>query len=170
MISDEGEQYEFNAGVKTEGNVEDWMNNVDDMMIDTLHQIMKRAVFNYAKEERIIWCQEQLGMVTLAGTQIWWTWHVEDVFRKLREGENKHAMKEESAKETQQLNDIIEVIRNTEDPLIRKKINSLIIMDVHARDIVDSFVRDSITDAKEFEWEKQLRFLWSREADDIEIR
>jgi len=26
-------------------------------------------------------------------------------------------------------------------------------VDVHARDIVDGFVRDSILDAREFEWE-----------------
>jgi len=36
---------------------------------------------------------------------------------------------------------------------IRKKINTLIIIEVHQRDIVDRFVRDSILDAREFEWE-----------------
>jgi len=35
-----------------------------------------------------------------------------------------------------------------------------IIIDVHARDIVDKFVRDSILDAREFVWESQLRFTW----------
>ena len=35
-----------------------------------------------------------------------------------------------------------------------------IIIDVHARDIVDKFVRDSILDAREFAWESQLRFYW----------
>lgn len=35
----------------------------------------------------------------------------------------------------------------------RIKVNTLIIVDVHARDIVDFFVKDSILDAKEFEWE-----------------
>jgi dynein heavy chain len=33
------------------------------------------------------------------------------------------------------------------------KVNCLIILDVHGRDIVDGFVRDSILDAREFEWE-----------------
>jgi len=56
MWSDEGEDFEFLQGVKTEGAVEDWMNRVDDAMIETLRHIMKHAVFNYAKEERIIWC------------------------------------------------------------------------------------------------------------------
>ena len=42
----------------------------------------------------------------------------------------------------------------------RKKINALIIIDVHARDIIDTFVRDSVLDSREFAWESQLRFSW----------
>ena len=43
-------------------------------------------------------------------------------------------------------------------------------MDVHARDIVSSFVRDSILDAREFEWESQLRFYWLNDLNDISIK
>jgi dynein heavy chain len=53
---------------------------------------------------------------------------------------------------------------------VRRKVNTLIIIDVHARDIVDTFVRDSIMDAREFAWESQLRFYWDRSGDDIDIR
>ena len=51
-----------------------------------------------------------------------------------------------------------------------KKVNTLIVLDVHARDIVENFVRDSILDAREFEWESQLRFYWERDIDNIVIR
>jgi dynein heavy chain len=44
----------------------------------------------------------------------------------------------------------------------RRKVNTLVITDVHARDIVDIFVRDSVMDAREFAWESQLRFYWDR--------
>ena len=53
---------------------------------------------------------------------------------------------------------------------VRKKVNTLIITDVHARDIIESFVRDSIMDASEFAWESQLRFYWDADADDLLIR
>lgn len=39
----------------------------------------------------------------------------------------------------------------------RKKIDMILTVDVHIRDIVEGFVRDSITDSTEFEWESQLR-------------
>lgn len=32
-------------------------------------------------------------MVAIVGTQIWWTWRVEDVFDKVKAG-NKYAMKQ----------------------------------------------------------------------------
>jgi dynein heavy chain, axonemal len=49
-------------------------------------------------------------------------------------------------------------------------VNTLLIIDVHARDIVDGFVRESILHAKEFAWESQLRFYWDRSADDCVIK
>lgn len=46
------------------------------------------------------------GMVALAGNQIWWTWEVEDVFRKFKKGD-KMAMKNYSAKQHSQINDLV---------------------------------------------------------------
>ena len=67
------------------------------------------------------------------------------------------------------MNDLIDLVRTDLNSQDRKKINSLIIIDVHARDIVDRFVRDSILDKKEFEWESQLRFYWNNTINDIRI-
>jgi len=65
---------------------------------------------------------------------------------------------------------LISLVRTDVSNLERLKINCLIILDVHARDIVDGFVRDSILDAREFEWESQLRFYWDKDENDIRIR
>jgi dynein heavy chain len=37
-------------------------------MKKTLQIIAKRSIFNYAKEERIEWIKQQLGMIALVGT------------------------------------------------------------------------------------------------------
>lgn len=169
MTSDEGEAYSFVTPVKPEGAVEVWMNKLDVEMFSTLKGFTKEGVYYCAESERIPWILKNLGMVSIVGVQIWWTWSVEDVFRRVKEG-NKHAMKEESLKETTNLNSLIELVRTDLPRLSMKKVNTLIILDVHARDIVDRFVRDSILDAKEFEWESQLRFYWDREIDNIVIK
>jgi dynein heavy chain len=51
------------------------------------------------------------------------------------------------------LHDLIALVRTNISNTERLKINSLIIIDVHSKDIVDRFVKDSIVDANEFEWE-----------------
>ena len=62
------------------------MTSAETEMRASLHQICKEGVFLYAKTPRLQWIDEQLGMVTLLGSQIWWTWETEDVFRRVLGG------------------------------------------------------------------------------------
>jgi dynein heavy chain len=158
MVSDEGEEYKFVMPVRPEGNVEDWMGRVDAEMKRTLHYYTKEAIFNYAREDRIDWIRKQLGMVSIIGTQIWWTFAVEDVFKRVKN--DKYAMKNELKKESDDIDNLVNLIRTDIPEKLRKAINCLIILDVHQRDIVDMFVRDSKLSADEFDWQKQLRFYW----------
>ena len=126
------------------------------------------------------------GMVILAANQVWWTWEVEDVFRKVKKGD-KMGMKNYSKKLHSQIDDLVvqvgSIIRTCmyvytfivarvchQEHLIcapcvcfaincvfspvhvkvrsqlskndRKKFNSVLIVEVHNRDIIDGFVRD----------------------------
>ena len=155
------------------------------------------------------------GMVVLAASQVWWTWEVEDVFRRVQKGE-KQAMKNYGQKMHRQIDELVTRITLNLSRNDRKKYNTVLIIDVHARDIVDSFIRgrwgpprvlvsrnlscvilwplsaslrllslpsqlspsslmprcspSSILEAREFEWESQLRFYWDREPDELNIR
>jgi dynein axonemal heavy chain len=164
------EGFSFRQPVSTEDKVEVWMSNVEAEMKRSLHQITKETVYHYAGANRLEWIRQNLGMTTIVGSQVWWTWEVEDVFRQVKKG-NKHAMKQLAVKLGGQLNDLVASVRDQNlTSADRAKLNTLIIIDVHARDIVDRFVRDSILDAREFDWESQLRFAWDRDLDDIVIK
>ncbi|KAH0806962.1 dynein heavy chain 10, axonemal-like [Histomonas meleagridis] len=169
MTSCEKESFNFKNNILAEGAVEEWMLNVEHEMQKTLYQIMKEAVISYVKMPRTEWIQQYIGMVVLMVSQIWWTYEVEESFRQVRSG-NKLAMKEMRTKMINQINDIVKLIRSNLDKLTRKKINTLIIIDVHERDLVDGFVRDSILDSHEFQWESQLRYYWDHSQDDVLIR
>jgi dynein heavy chain len=168
MVSDEGEEYKFVMPVRPEGNVEDWMGRVDAEMKRTLHYYTKEAIFQYAREDRIDWIRKQIGMVSIIGTQVWWTFSVEDVFKRVKN--DKYAMKNELQKESEDIDNLINLIRTNIEDKLRKAINCLIILDVHQRDIVDMFVRDSKLSSDEFDWQKQLRFYWDPQADDISVK
>ena len=143
--------------VIAEGRVEDWMTAVLVEMRSTNRLITKEAVFTYGVDiSRVEWMLKYQGMVILAANQIWWTWEVEDVFRKVKKGD-KLAMKNYAKQLHKQISNLVTKIQSPLDNNARAKFNSVLIIDVHARDIIDNFVRDSILDSKEFEWESQLR-------------
>ena len=137
MTSSEGESYEMRAAVATEGAVESWMTEVEAAMRSSLYEISKEGVWNYAQMARTKWILDHISMVVLVGSQIWWTWSVEDVFRRVRSGD-KMAMKQLSATLTGQLGELTDMVRGDLAKLQRKKLNSLITLDVHARDIIDT--------------------------------
>jgi len=68
------------------------------------------------------------------------------------------------------MEDLTDLLIQTTDKKLRKKINIMITVNVHSRDIVNNFVRDSILDVKEFQWESQLRFYFDNDVDTIRIR
>jgi dynein heavy chain, axonemal len=170
MLSSENEILNFKTAVAAEGPVETWMTAVLAEMRASLHVIMKESVFHYPKMNRIRWIDANLGMSVNGGSQLWWTWQVEDGFRRVQQAGEKHAIKNLNALLSSQLNDLVAELRKELSSQQRKKINTLVIIDVHSRDIVDSFVRDSILDEREFAWESQLRYYWVRSEDDVRVR
>ncbi|XP_078467787.1 dynein axonemal heavy chain 10-like [Lampetra planeri] len=170
MVSAEGEVMNFRRPVLAEGYVEDWMTKVLYEMRSTNKFITKKAIFTYCEDKsRVDWMLPLQGMVVLAATQVWWTWEVEDMFCQIGKGQ-KLAMKSYSTKLHRQIN---ELVSRSSQPLSgnnRKKYNTALIIDVHARDIVDILVRDSIVDVNEFAWESQLRFYWDCVPDELTVR
>uniref|UniRef100_A0A8C5JYE8 Dynein, axonemal, heavy chain 10 n=1 Tax=Jaculus jaculus TaxID=51337 RepID=A0A8C5JYE8_JACJA len=171
MVSAEGEVMNFRKVIRAEGRVEDWMTAVLHEMRRTNRLITKEAIFRYCEDRSrcVDWMLLYQGMVVLAASQVWWTWEVEDVFHKVQAGD-KQAMKNYGKKMHQQIDDLVTRITMSLSKNDRKKYNTVLIIDVHARDIVDSFIRGSILEAREFEWESQLRFYWDREPDELNIR
>lgn len=108
-------------------------------------------------------------MVVLGANQIWFTWETEDVFRRMKAGQRR-AMKDFNHKLIEQINQIVRMVRGHLTPNVMKKLETVLILDVHAKDIIEGFIRDSIVAAEEFEWESQLRFYWVRSPDTMKIR
>ena len=70
----------------------------------------KYIVLLFAVAFRIDWMMVYQGMVVLAGNQVWWTWEVEDVFRKVKKGD-KMGMKNYARKMHKQIGDLVQKVR-----------------------------------------------------------
>ncbi|XP_076299453.1 dynein axonemal heavy chain 10-like [Lasioglossum baleicum] len=169
LISCEKEVMDFRTHVLAEGKIEEWMVVATEEMKKSNRYLTKKAVYNYGKvrRPRTEWMLDFQGMMILAADQIWWTAEVENVFEKISGG-NKHAMKDYLKQLNNQLNEVVTLMGG--DTLTnndRKKFDMILTIDVHLKDIVEGFVRDSIMDPMEFEWERQLRFYWVHDLDNI---
>lgn len=162
MNSCEGEVLKFKSQVLTEGRVEEWMNDVLMEMRSSNRHITKKAIFDYGKNKdmsRPEWIMMYQGMICLAANQIWWTSEVEEVFQRVARG-NKRAMKEYLEAQNKQIDDLVRKVRENLTMNDRIKFKTIATIDVHARDIIEAFVRDSVLDASEFQWESQLRWVF----------
>ncbi|PNF33091.1 Dynein heavy chain 10, axonemal [Cryptotermes secundus] len=171
VISCEGEVMELRETVPVAGRVEEWMNALLDGMRATNRYITKKAIFDYGKvrKPRTEWMLDYQGMVCLAANRVWWTAEVENVFEKVMQGE-KRAMKEYLEVVNGQLDELVARVRSHLTKIHRRKFNTVLIIDIHARDTIEAFVRDSILNAQEFEWETQLKFYWWKPFDNLVVR
>ena len=170
MVSPKKEKYAYRKHVSTEGAVETWLTNAEDEMKATLRLIAKGGVFAYAGADRMEWLDDQLCMVAILASQIWWTWEVEDVFKLVQQGD-KYAMKTLLDRWSSHLDGLIDYVRKPDaTKMMKRKIMQLMIIEVHSRDLVGVFVRDSVLTETDFKWESQLRMYWDQEIDDVAIK
>ena len=130
MFSAEKEKVDFVEEVNpNEKNVEDWMNEVEHMMMQSIRYELKNSVDKYAQAKRTEWTCNHPGQCVLNGSQVWWT-------RLVEEAISGNKVVEYFRKSTDQLNDLVELVRQ---PLTKQQqvtINALIVIDVHAKDVV----------------------------------
>lgn len=79
MMSSEGEKLKFNRKINpyNEKNVEDWMQELEDEMKNTVQRELAEAVKKYLTTARTDWVKEHPGQCILTGSQLMWTLEVE---------------------------------------------------------------------------------------------
>ena len=82
MFSAEKEKVDFVESVNpNEKNVEDWMNEVEDMMRQSVRYELQRSIDMYPETKRTEWTKNHPGQCILNGSQVWWTTLVEEAIK-----------------------------------------------------------------------------------------
>ncbi|GLH10282.1 Dynein heavy chain, cytoplasmic-like Protein, partial [Gryllus bimaculatus] len=154
-----------------ENRIEKWMSVVVQESQKTIRFLIKKAIYEYGKlrQPRIEWILGFQGTICLAASQVWWTAEVENAFNLMNQGKNS-AMMEYLEVLNRQMNELVIYLKSQLNETDRTKLNMVFITDIHARDIIEIFIRDSVTYPKEFHWESQLRYYWMRDEDHLYVK
>ena len=158
MISAEKEEVSFlkkidvNEGER-KGNVEVWMKDIEKEMIKCLKKMAKDSKSDYAETERTAWSKKWPGQIVLAVSQIYWTVEVE---RAIQDGE----LVEYIAVQQSQIEGIVQMVRQPLADMERITLKALVVIDVHARDVVQRLSDQRVDNIADFEWSSQLRYYW----------
>jgi dynein heavy chain len=169
MNSKEGaEHVPFSQEFHALGNAEDWLGNLVVCMKDTLKFDLDRAKTaadgwdSQLEARREDWIRQYCAQVALTASQIVWTEEVEQHFDGLAEG-NEQAMKEYSKGPMhQRLSTLVDQVLDLHlTKEVRTKIITIITVDVHNRDVVQSLIDTKTMEKTAFAWQRQLRYAWN---------
>eukprot|EP00762_Andalucia_godoyi_P000343 ANDGO_03199.mRNA.1 Dynein beta chain len=162
MISKEGEEVPLAEDFNCEGAVEDWLTGLIKAVADTLRAQMGDAYSSFSDLSREQFLRAFPAQLAVVAARIWWTFEVNKAFERLEEGD-ENAMKEYNKAQVEMLNNLADVVAMDLDGNMRRKVITLITVEVHARDVVTKLVESKVDSPAVFDWQSQLRYTWSDE-------
>ncbi|XP_071815449.1 dynein axonemal heavy chain 3-like isoform X3 [Apostichopus japonicus] len=140
------------------GLVEKWLIQVEEIMRKSLREVMKKAVHAYPHRARRDWVLDWPGQVVIAGSAIHWT---AEAAKAMTE---QNGLKEYLDKCSLQIDEVVELIRGQLTKMARITLGALIVMDVHARDVVADLEHQQISDPSLFPWISQMRYYFEEQS------
>ncbi|CRK98972.1 CLUMA_CG011958, isoform A [Clunio marinus] len=166
MISVEGERVKFIEKVSTaaaRGSVEKWLSQVEHQMLASIKDETSRSFLSYQETKRTEWITQWPGMVVLAVSQIYWCVDIES---RLKTNELKDYYEFLQI----QLRETVGMIRSEKiSNLDRVTVKALIVIDVHAKDVLEEVVKCNVTSEDNFQWIRQLRYYMVDDAVQVRI-
>lgn len=160
MCSSENEIVKFKEHVEpalAKGAVEKWLLQIEKVMQASIHQQVSASLEVYPEVLRENWVLDWPGQVVLCVSQLDWTKEVTNI---LRSGNGARGLKQYAETCTRQLEKTVALVRGDLTSMARQTLSALVVIDVHARDVVLNMASSGVSDENDFEWLSQLRYYW----------
>nr|KAJ3423148.1 Dynein heavy chain 7, axonemal [Polyrhizophydium stewartii] len=157
MYSAQKEFIKFTTTISTAeaaGAVEKWLLDVEKAMLASMRHVTALAFENYKDTPREKWVVNWPGQVVLGVSQIYWTKEVEFTILEGR----ANGLKRYVELSTERLSKVVELVRGNLTRLARTTLEALVVIDVHARDVVEQLDDAKVSSINDFGWLSQLRY------------
>ncbi|KAA6323347.1 MAG: putative dynein heavy chain axonemal, partial [Streblomastix strix] len=177
MVSVEGESVELSEPVSTRMAVETWLLNFESAMCLTIRDqiqitLQAHSVVPPGATEALesVARAEQKGIHP--GQEVQQVNQSQGQLDKIESDEEngQFAVYKFLEKTKNELAEAVTLVRGQLAPLERATVNTLIVVDVHARDIVETLVREKSSSSEAFEWMRNLRYYWDQDEDECIVR
>lgn len=171
--SAEGQTVTLYNPVKAEGNIEEWLDRLLKEMQATMNTIISLAAGDCEVMPTEAFTHKYQAQVSLIGIQFKWTMDSEDALYRAKAERN--ILKETNKRHNQRLTDLVAINMRPDADLkthgkwTRKKVETMILVDVHQRDVFDEIFKKRVKDPEDFEWQKQARFYWRHDLDHAQV-
>jgi dynein heavy chain, axonemal len=165
MISVEKEVVQFKSAIdpsQARGMVEKWLIQVEDQMLLSIRMIIKEAVHAYENRERKRWVLEWPGQIVICASQVYWT-------KVAEKSIVNYSLPEFLLQSNEQIKGTVNLVRGKLDTGPRRTLEALIVIDVHARDVIASLSKMKISRITEFSWLSQLRYYWMDDVNKLMV-
>ena len=156
MKSSQNEVIELDTVISTteaKGQVEKWLLQLESTMMSSVRKIIIEGLESYPKFPRSQWVQNWPGQIVLAVTQKYWTASVHEA---INNGPTALAKYVQDC--TNDINDVVALVRGKLPKQTRTTLGALVVLDVHARDVLAKLVEDGVQKDTDFNWLAQLRY------------
>eukprot|EP00965_Chrysotila_dentata_P217139 6189805-Pleurochrysis_carterae.AAC.10 len=133
------------------------------MMRRSVRHETHKGIDAYPQMKRGDFVLTHAAMVVLAVTQHFWTLEVE---ASLNES-GAAGVASYYEKMLGQLKELSVLVRQPLSKLQSKTLSALIVMEVHARDVIEKLVKAKVSKTTDFEWISQLRYYWEEKQTDL---
>lgn len=174
MHSSDGECVKFIDTIQVHGPTENWLRDIESAMRRVLKVKMlaciKDLLDNSDPEKIEQWLQKWPAQLCLSATKIQWTLNCTKTLKFCKQMDSVKPHRKLYKRQCAILVVLSEMSRQSLSKQIRLKVNSIITIQLHGRDVIQRLHRFNCRNVSHFEWFSQLRFYWDRAQNDCAIR